>query len=177
MLILPYKWLRNLTRWRLLLCLLNSVIWDTCHHPSSGSEVSIKVSTCCGAVVTSGPGLQIKVRLHQLLAHSGGELEVCRVNDAPRCCALCRWSPPWRETKTQTIWSPEATFTYCYGSHIEREAILGSLPQAGSSWWNQPFSARYCLTTTKRPTWMFLPEFSDCVFSSNLFSFRDSNQS
>lgn len=76
---------------------------------------------------------------------------------------LCRSSPPLKETKTQTISFPEATFTYCYGSHIriEREAILGSLPQAGSSQWNQPFSAQYCLTTTETNAdfvaWIFWP--------------------
>lgn len=85
---------------------------------------------------------------------------------------------PLKETKTQTIWFPEATFTYCHGSHIriEQEAILGSLSQAGSSRWNQHFSAQYCLTTTKIPTWVLLLDFSRRVLSSPL-SFRDTNQS
>lgn len=85
---------------------------------------------------------------------------------------------PLQETKTQTMCFPEAVLAYCYGSHIriEREAILGSLPQAGSSQWNQPFSAQHCLTT-EGPTCILLPEFSPQALSRSLLSCRDSNQS
>lgn len=48
--------------------------------------------------------------------------------------------PPEGDKDTNNV-IPKATFTYCCGSHIriEQEAILGSLPQAGSGQWNQPF--------------------------------------
>lgn len=70
--------------------------------------------------------------------------------------------PPEGDKDTNNV-IPKATFTCCCGSHIriEQEAILGSLPHPGSSQWNQPFSAQYCLTAAKVNVdfvaWIFWP--------------------
>lgn len=169
-LILPCNQLRNLARWRLLLlCLLSSVVWDTCHYPSSGSEASIKASLCCRALVTWGPGLWIKAYVSFWLALKG------RVKFAVSRMQIIT---PLKETKTQTMWISEATVTYCYGSHIriEREAILGSLLGLAPASWTNLFQPSI-VEEQLRPMSILLPAFSHHIPSSSLFSFRDSNQS
>lgn len=86
------------------------------------------------AVEQLAPGPRIEVGLHQLLACSEGESEVCHVSDAG-CCAPFTLSPPARDKDTNNVFPRSSARLLLWFPYKNR---AGSYFREPSSGWLQP---------------------------------------